>query len=86
MLSCCKLLGAGIFCPYNCLRRSGHSSLGNLQQDKCYSLFCHFLTLFEWKNIIPLKTRTLRMFFPVYFHAIGNILNFRKSNSIQSVK
>ena len=66
--------------------RSDYNIPVNLQQDKCYSLFCRFLSLFEWKNIIPLKIRTLRMFFPVYFHAIGNILNFRKSNRIQSLK
>ena len=24
-------------------------------QDKCYSLFCNFLPLYEWKDVTPLK-------------------------------
>ena len=44
-----------------------HNVPVNLQQDKCYSLFCNFLSLYEWKSIIPLKVRALRMGYPVYF-------------------
>ena len=39
----------------------------NLQQDKCYSLFYNFLSLYEWKSLTPLKARALRMSYPVYF-------------------
>ena len=64
MVSCCKLLG--ILCSQSCLHRSGHIPI-NLQQDKCYALFCNFLSLYEWKSDKPLKVRTLRMGYPVYF-------------------
>ena len=39
----------------------------NLQQDKCYSLFCNFLSLYEWKNVTLLKVRALRMGYHIYF-------------------
>ena len=44
-VSCCKPLGAGILCPCSCPRRSGQDVPLNLPQDKCYSLFCNFLSL-----------------------------------------
>ena len=43
MASCCQFLGVGILCSYKCPHRSGHDSPVNLQEDKCYSLFCNFL-------------------------------------------
>ena len=53
---CCKLLGAGhtwsdviILCSFSCPCRSGHDVPVTLQQDKFYSLFCNFLSLYEWK-------------------------------------
>ena len=39
----------------------------NLQWDKCYFLFCNFLSLYEWESVILLKVRTLGLGFPVYF-------------------
>ena len=63
----CKLLGVGILCSCSCPHRSGHDVPVNLQQDKRYSLFCNFLSLYEWKCIIPLKVRALRMGCYVYF-------------------
>ena len=60
MAGCNKLLGARILCSCICPCRSGHNVSINLQQDKYYSLFCNFLSLYEWKSVILLKLRTLR--------------------------
>ena len=38
----CKLLGVGILWSYSYLCGSCHNVPINLQQDKCYSLFCNF--------------------------------------------
>ena len=46
----------------------------NLQQDKCYSLFCNFLSLYEWKSVTPLKVRALRMGYLVYFRLLATFL------------
>ena len=46
VVGCCKLLGVRILCSYICPHRSGHNVPVNLQQDKCYSLFCNFLSLY----------------------------------------
>ena len=67
MVGCCKLLGVRIRCSCSCPDRSGHDIPINLQQDKCYSLFCNYLFLYEWKSVIPLKVRGLEMDYPVYF-------------------
>ena len=64
---CYKLLGARILSSYS-FNRSGHSRPINLQQDKCYSLFCNFLFVYEIKSVIYLKVRALRK---------GSSLNFR---------
>ena len=45
---------------------SGHDVPVNLQ-DTCYSLFCNFLSLYEWTSLIPIKIRALRMDYPAYF-------------------
>ena len=42
---CCRLLGVGILCSCSCPRRPGRKVPVNLQQDKCYSLFCNFSSL-----------------------------------------
>ena len=65
MVGCCKLLGAGILCSCCCLPKSSHDVSVNLQQNKCYFLFCNFLSLYEWKHVISLKVRALRMGYPV---------------------
>lgn len=39
----------------------------NLQQEKCYSPFCNFFSRYEWKGVMPLKVRALRIDSPVYF-------------------
>ena len=36
-----------------CPLRSGHNVPINLQQDKCYSLFYNFVSLYEWETVIP---------------------------------
>ena len=38
----------------------------NIQKDKWYSLLCNFLSLYEWKSVVLLKVRTLRMGCPIY--------------------
>ena len=51
-----------------CPGRSSDNLPRNLQQDKCYFLFCNFLPLYEWEAII----RNLKMSYLVYiFQAIG---------------
>ena len=67
MAGCCKFLGTRILCSYNCSCGSSQKVPINLQQDKCYSLFCNFLLPYEWKHVIPLKIRALRRGYPVYF-------------------
>ena len=66
VIGCCKFLGVGILYTCSFPPRSGHDVPVNLQQDS-YSLFCNVLSLYEWKNLIPLKVRALRMGYPVYF-------------------
>ena len=58
-----------IFCSYSCPGRSGLDVTVNLQQHKCYFLFCNFLSLYEWKSVTPLKVRTL---------SIGHISGYMK--------
>ena len=67
MVGCCKLLGVGIICSCGGPHKSDHDVPVNLQQDKCYSLFNNFLSLCEWKSVIPLKARALRMGYPLSF-------------------
>ena len=55
LVACSKLLGFGILCSRSCPHRSGHDVPVNLQQDKCYSLCCNFLSVYKWKSIIPFK-------------------------------
>ena len=70
MVCCCKLLSVGILCSHICPLRSGQDVPVNLQQDKCYSLFCNFLSLYEW----TLKGQSPETRLSCIFHAIGNIL------------
>ena len=35
-------------------------------QDKCYSLFCNFVSQYEWESVILLKVRAFRMGYSVY--------------------
>ena len=67
MAAYCRLFGAGILCSCCCLERSGCNVPVNFHPDKCYSLFCNFLSLYEWASVIPLKVRALRMGCPVHF-------------------
>ena len=62
-VDCHKLLGVGILCSRSCPHRSDEDIPVNLQGDKCYSAFCNFLSLCDWKSVIPLKVRALRMGF-----------------------
>ena len=65
-----KLLGAGILCSCSCPSRSGHHVPVNFQQDKCYSLFCKFFSLFKW----ILKSQSPENRLSCIFQVIGNIL------------
>lgn len=62
-VDCHKLLLVGILCSYSSPHRSDQGIPVNLQGDKCYSAFCNFLSLCDWKSVIPLKVRALRMGF-----------------------
>ena len=75
---CCRFLGVGILCPCSCPHRSGHHVPVNLQQGKCYSLFCSFLSLYEWKSVNTLKGQSLEDGLSCIFQAIGNILNSKQ--------
>ena len=66
MAGCCKLLVARPLCSCSCPGRSGHNVPINLQ-DKCYSLFCNFLSLYEGKIVTCLKVTAVGMGYPVYF-------------------
>ena len=57
MVGCCKLLGVLIFCSCSYLPRSGNDVPVNFQQDKCSAT----LSLYEWKSVIHVKVRVLRM-------------------------
>ena len=69
----------------SCPSMSGHDGPVNLQQNRCYSLFCNFLSLYEWKGVLPLKVKlgrqSLEKELSCIFQAIGNILlqRFRAS-------
>ena len=56
----------------------------NLQQDKCYPLFCNFLSLYEWKSYI-FKGQSLKNEISCIFQAIDNILQFSSVHIIRSV-
>ena len=51
-----------------------HNVPVNLQQDKYYSLFCNFLSLYKLKNVILFKGQSLENGLSYIFQAIGNIL------------
>ena len=72
MASCCELLGVRFLYSCNCPRRSGHVHIGlvNLQKDKCCSLFCDFLSLYEW----TLKCQSPKNRLSCIFQAISNII------------
>ena len=70
VVSCCKLLGLGILCCCSCPQRSGQDVPINLQQDKCYSLFCNFLSWYE----LTLKGQSPEDKLASVFQAVGNIL------------
>ena len=61
VVNCCKLFCIRILWSCSC-PKSGHGVPVNLEQDKCYSLFCHFLSLYR-----PLKVRARGIPYPVHF-------------------
>ena len=63
MVSFSRLPGVGFLCSFICPCRSGHDIPINLQQDKCCSMFCKFLSLYEW----TLGGQTPEIRLPVYF-------------------
>ena len=67
-----NFLGVRFLCSCNCPQRSAHvhMCLINLQQDKSYSLFCNFLSLYE----CALKGQSPENKLSCIFQATGNIL------------
>ena len=77
VVSCFKLLSVlwwlqeqRILCSCSCPARSGQDVPVNLQQDKCNSLSCNFLSLYEW----ILKSQSPENRLSCIFQAIGNVL------------
>ena len=70
MIGCCRLLGVEILCSGICPHTSGHAVPVNLQQDKYYSFFCNFLSLYEW----TLKGQSPENRLSYIFQAIVNVL------------
>ena len=62
-VGCCTLLGVGILCAPS----SSHDVPINLQQNKCYSLFCNFLISIRMEKCYTLKGQSLENSYPVYF-------------------
>ena len=60
MIGCHKLLCVRILYSCSCTCWPGHNMPINFQEDKYYSLFCNFLSPYEWEIVIPLKVRALR--------------------------
>lgn len=69
MASCCGLLDARILCKL-CLDLVTNVPI-KLQQDKCDSL-CNISLINEWKSVITLKVRALRMG-SIYFRLLDSI-------------
>ena len=77
MVGCCQLLGVGMVFSYSWPRKSDHHVPVNLQQDKCYSLFCKLLSPYEGKSVIyTLKGKSLEIGLFRRFQAVDNILCF----------
>ena len=55
-------------------------------QDKCQSLLCNFVSLYERESVILLKIRAFRMDYPVYFRLQAIFLTCSKSNKRQKLK
>ena len=70
VVSCCKLINLVILCCCSCPQRSGQTVPINLQQDKCYSLFCNFLSPYE----LTFKGQSPENKLSCIFQAVGNIL------------
>ena len=70
---CCKFLDVRILCSCSYPDRPGQNVPINLQQDKCYSLFCNSLPLYEWKSC-TLKGQSLENGLLCIFQALGNFL------------
>ena len=70
----------GFLCSCICPCRSGHDIPINLQQDKCCSLFCKFLSLYEW----TLGGLTPEIRLPVYF--MLQAMCFYKTCSVSMIK
>ena len=51
-----------------------------------HSLFCNFLTLYEWESVIPLKVKALRMVLRCISSYRQTFLTCNKSNKIQRLK
>ena len=74
LAGCCKFLDARILCVCICTFRCGHNVLTNLQQDKYYSLFFSFLSLYEWGKCYAFKDKSLENGLPCIFQVTGNII------------
>lgn len=60
-----NFLGQESFVPAPVQVRSVHDVPVNLQQTSVV-LFYNFLSLYEWRSVMPLKIRALRMDYSVY--------------------
>ena len=71
-------------CPH---RSSPHVPV-NLQQDKCYSLFCSFYLFVNGELLypIPLKVRALKIGYTVYLSLQATFLTSSKSKRLQRLK
>ena len=75
MIIWCKLHGTGILCSCSCPHKSGHYIPLNLQQGKCYSLFCSFVYLYECKCVCYIfKGQSPENGLFSVFQAVGNTL------------
>lgn len=86
MVGCCKLPGTRILCACSCPRKSGRDVPASCQQDKYYSVFCNFLSLCQWKSVIPLKVRALKIGYTVYLSLQATFLTSSKSKRLQRLK
>ena len=59
--------------------RSGHSVSVNLQQDRCYCLFCNFLISLWMDRYCTLKCQSSENGLSGIFQAIGNILGSKQT-------
>ena len=86
MIGCDKVLCVRILCSRSCTCQPGHNTPINLREDKYSSLFCNFLSLYEWEIVIPLKAKALRRAILYISGYYATFVIYSKSNRIQRPK